>query len=121
MAENLALLSWYAFAVSIMNKTIRFFCQNETRIGLKTISGRKITGLGGKPKGKVQGQSKATYLYRIVEPKTEEHYLQLASSDARSFRQRGVASAFSTSSAILIVIAFKSFSIRFPNILQIAF
>lgn len=74
MAENLALLSWYAIAVLGMNKTIRFFCQDETRIGLKTISGRRITARGVKPKGKVQWQFKATYLYGIVEPKTGEHF-----------------------------------------------
>lgn len=74
MAENLALLSWYGIAVLGMNKTIRFFCQDETRIGLKTISGRKITARGVKPQGKVQWQFKATYLYGIVEPKTGEHF-----------------------------------------------
>ena len=29
---------------------IRFLCQNETRLGLKTISGRKITADGEEPK-----------------------------------------------------------------------
>ena len=53
---------------------VRFFCEDETRIGLKTISGRKITARGVKPKGKVQWQFKATYLYGIVEPATGEHF-----------------------------------------------
>jgi hypothetical protein len=53
---------------------LRFFCQDETRIGLKTISGRKITAKGIKPKGKVQWQFKATYLYGIVEPATGDHF-----------------------------------------------
>ena len=33
---------------------VRFFCQDETRIGLKTISGRKTTAREVKPKAKVQ-------------------------------------------------------------------
>jgi transposase len=41
---------------------------------LKTISGRKITARGVKPKGKVQWQFQATYLYGVVEPKTGENF-----------------------------------------------
>jgi hypothetical protein len=54
--------------------TSAFFCEDETRIGLKTISGRKITARGVKPKRKVQWQFKATYLYGVVEPATGEHF-----------------------------------------------
>lgn len=57
-----------------MSGQVRFFCEDETRIGLKTISGRKITLTGVKPKGKVQWQFKATYLYGVVEPATGEHF-----------------------------------------------
>jgi transposase len=53
---------------------VRFFCQDETRLGRQTSSGRKITTKGVKPKGKVQWQFKATYLYGIVEPATGEHF-----------------------------------------------
>lgn len=53
---------------------VRFFYQDETRIGLKTISGRKITAKGIKPKGKVQWQFQATYLYGVVEPTTGENF-----------------------------------------------
>jgi len=53
---------------------VRYLCQDETRLGLKTISGRKITAKGIKPKGKVQWQFKATYLYGIVEPATGAHF-----------------------------------------------
>jgi len=68
------MLAWYAIAVMGLNGQVRFFCQDETRIGLKTISGRKITAKGVKPKGKVQWQFKATYLYGVVEPATGEHF-----------------------------------------------
>lgn len=74
MPENLAMLSWYALFVMGMSGRIRFFCEDETRIGLKTISGRKITAKGFKPKGQVQWQFKSTYLYGIVEPKTGESF-----------------------------------------------
>lgn len=67
------MLAWYAVAVLELSGPVRFFCQDETRLGLKTISGRKITAKGIKPKGKVQWQFKATYLYGVVEPSTGEH------------------------------------------------
>jgi transposase len=66
-----------AFVVKVIMKIkgkIRFFCQDETRIGLKTISGRKITIKGVKPRGKVQWQFKATYLYGVVELATGENF-----------------------------------------------
>ncbi len=74
LAENLALLAWYAVAVMGLSGRVRYFCQDETRLGLKTISGRKITAKGVKPSGKVQWQFKATYLYGVVEPVTGEHF-----------------------------------------------
>jgi hypothetical protein len=68
------MLAWYAITVMGLSGPVRFFCQDETRLGLKTISGRKITAKGIKPKGKVQWQFKATYLYGIVEPATGAHF-----------------------------------------------
>jgi hypothetical protein len=68
------MLAWYAVAVLGLHGPVRFFCQDETRLGLKTIRGRKITVKGIKPKGKVQWQFKATYLYGIVEPATGAHF-----------------------------------------------
>lgn len=64
------------FAVGVLGLTgqVRFLCEDETRLGLKTISGRKITARGVKPKGKVQWQFQATYLYGVVEPATGEHF-----------------------------------------------
>lgn len=68
------MLAWVAVAVMGLNGRVRFFCEDETRMGLKTLSGRKITRRGIKPKGKVQWQFKATYLYGVVEPATGEHF-----------------------------------------------
>jgi hypothetical protein len=64
------MIAWFVINVIGLSGKVRFFCQDETRIGLKTISGRKITLRGIKPKGKVQWQFKATYIYGIVEPST---------------------------------------------------
>jgi len=65
---------WHAVIVLGMSGQVRFFCQDETRLGLKTLTGRKITSRGVKPRGKVQWQFKATYLYGAVEPSTGEHF-----------------------------------------------
>ncbi|WP_242033590.1 transposase [Phormidium sp. FACHB-592] len=74
LAENLALLAWCAIAAMGLIGQIRFFCQDETRVGLKTISGRKITAKGIKPQGKVQWQFQSTYLHGVVEPATGAHF-----------------------------------------------
>jgi hypothetical protein len=68
------MVSWVAITVMGLGSNIRFLCQEETRIGLKTISGRKITAKGIKPYGKVQWKIEATYLYGVVEPKTGESF-----------------------------------------------
>jgi hypothetical protein len=40
---------------------IKYWCQDETRLGLKTIESRKNTAFGVKPRGKVQWNFKAYY------------------------------------------------------------
>lgn len=57
-----------------VNGKIRFFCGDETRLGLKTLGGRKITACGIKPIGQVQWQFEATYFYGVVEPQTGESF-----------------------------------------------
>ena len=74
LLENLAMLSWVAITMMSNTGKIRFLCEDETRLGLKTISGRKITAKGVKPYGKVQGQFQATYIYGVLEPKIGEHF-----------------------------------------------
>jgi transposase len=54
--------------------TVRYWCQDETRLGLKTIQRRRITAKGVKPIGQVQWHREAFYLYGIVEPKTGESF-----------------------------------------------
>ena len=55
-------------------KGLKYWCQDETRIGLKTIERKKLTALGVKPIGWVQGNFKAYYLYGAVAPQTGESF-----------------------------------------------
>lgn len=68
-------------------KGVKYWCQDETRIGLKTIKRKRITALGVKPKGKVQWNFKAFYLYRAVAPKTGESFgLEFSHLDGLCFQ-----------------------------------
>jgi transposase len=54
--------------------SVRYWSQDETRLGLKTIHRRKITNRGVKPIGIEQWQRETYYLYGIVEPKTGDSF-----------------------------------------------
>jgi hypothetical protein len=47
---------------------VRYWCADESRAGLLTVTGRKLTGLGVKPIGEVQWQFLYRWLYGVVEP-----------------------------------------------------
>jgi DDE superfamily endonuclease len=49
---------------------VRYLCQDETRLGLKTIIGRLITLCGVKPIGETQWHRGCFWLYGVVEPLT---------------------------------------------------
>ncbi|MEG4522409.1 hypothetical protein QUB61_06080 [Microcoleus sp. C2D2] len=51
---------------------LKYWCQDETRFGLKTIERKKNTARCVKPIGLVQGIFKAYYLYGAVAPQTGE-------------------------------------------------
>ncbi|WP_081588123.1 IS630 family transposase [Gloeocapsa sp. PCC 7428] len=70
------MLVWVAHSVLSWSGRgkIRFFCGDETRLGLKTLGGRRITTRGIKPIGQVQWQFEATYFYGVVEPQTGESF-----------------------------------------------
>ena len=57
-------------------KRLRYFCQDETRLGLKTETGRVITARGVKPIVSVQWPREAFWLYGVVEPLTGWHFCQ---------------------------------------------
>jgi transposase len=55
---------------------IRYWTQDESRFGLKTVTRRRITLKQVKPLVKVQWLFKAFYLYGVVEPLTGECIIQ---------------------------------------------
>ncbi|WP_033364715.1 IS630 family transposase [Mastigocladopsis repens] len=54
---------------------MRYWCGDETRVGLKTEPGRLITTKGVKPIGIMQWKRDNFYLYGLVEPLTGEHFI----------------------------------------------
>lgn len=56
------------------NRTICYWCSDESRLGLKTITRRRLTQRGIKPIGPVQWSFKSYYLYGLVEPLTGDHW-----------------------------------------------
>jgi transposase len=55
-------------------KSVRYWCQDESRFDLHTIPGGKITATGVKPVGLVQWESDGYYLYGLVEPKSGTNF-----------------------------------------------
>ena len=55
-------------------KGLKYWCQDETRIGLKTIERKKITARGIKPIVQGRWNFKAYYLYGAVAPQTGESF-----------------------------------------------
>lgn len=56
-------------------RPIRYFAQDESRFGLKTLLGRVITACGVKPIGQWQWLFKAFWVYGAVEPATGTSFL----------------------------------------------
>lgn len=55
---------------------MRYLCQDETRLGLKTQTGKVITAFGVKPVAQVQWQRDNFWLYGVVEPLSGWHFTQ---------------------------------------------
>ena len=53
---------------------IRYWCQDESRLGLKTLGGKIITLQGIKPQGITGWARDNFYLYGLVEPKSGESF-----------------------------------------------
>jgi hypothetical protein len=69
-------------------RPIRYFAQDESRFGLKTIIGRLITACGVKPIGQWQWIFKAFWLYGAVEPATgESFFLQFSHVDTQCYQR----------------------------------
>jgi transposase len=57
-------------------KRVRYLCQDETRVGLKSETGKVITAKGVKPIAPVQWGRDNFWLYGVVEPLTGWHFEQ---------------------------------------------
>ena len=68
------MLKQYYRQVELDSRPIRYFVQDESRFGFKTIIGRLIKGCGVKPRGKWQWLFQAFWLYPAVEPLTGESF-----------------------------------------------
>jgi len=55
-------------------KRLRYLCQDETRVGLKSETGRVITCRGIKPVATVQWQRDNYWIYGVVEPLSGWHF-----------------------------------------------
>lgn len=55
-------------------KRLRYLCQDETRLGLKSETGRVITRRGVKPVVRVQWQRDNYWIYGVVEPLSGWHF-----------------------------------------------
>jgi transposase len=84
----LELITQYAAIMLPNYKNIRYFVQDESRFGLKTIEGRRITLKGVKPIGELQWQFKAFWLYGAVEPLTGDSFFwQFSHVDTECYQQ----------------------------------
>jgi transposase len=54
----------------IANKNIVYWCQDETRVGFRTETGRKITLKGVKPQQRLQWHYDYYYIYGLIDPIT---------------------------------------------------
>lgn len=69
-------------------RPIRYFAQDESRFGLKTLMGRLITACGIKPIGPWQWVFKAFWLYGAVEPATgDSFFLQFSHVDTVCYQR----------------------------------
>jgi transposase len=81
-------LSQHDRQVRQAEREIRYFAQDESRFGLKTIIGRLITVCGIKPIGQWQWLFKAFWLYGAVEPATgESFFLQFSHVDTECYQR----------------------------------
>jgi hypothetical protein len=57
-------------------KRLRYLCQDETRLGLKTLTGKVITARGVKPVAPLLWKRENFWLYGVIEPVSGWHFCQ---------------------------------------------
>ena len=66
---------------------LRYWSQDESRLGLKTITRSVLTALGVKPIGPIQWNYQSFYVYGAVEPLTgDSFFLEFSHLDADCFQ-----------------------------------
>lgn len=81
-------MSQYHRQVLQDERPIRYFAQDESRFGLKTLLGRLISACGVKPIGQWQWLFKAFWLYGAVEPATgASFFLQFSHVDTQCYQE----------------------------------
>jgi transposase len=84
---RLSILTTFYKPDKLSEQTIRFWCMDETRIGLRTITRRPQTAKGIKPVASVQCQYQAYHLYGMVEPLTgKSFFFELSRVDTTCFQ-----------------------------------
>ncbi|MBG1244215.1 hypothetical protein F8R90_24460 [Nostoc sp. NZL] len=57
-------------------KCVHYLCQDETRVGLKTLTGKVITASGVKPTVSVKWERENFWIYGAIEPLTGKYFQQ---------------------------------------------
>ena len=85
---DLELLKQYAQHTLPQFSQIRYFSEDESRFGLKTLVGRLITACGIKPLGQWQWKFQTFWLYGAVEPASGEYFfLQFSHVDTDCYQR----------------------------------
>jgi len=62
-------------ALLARGKRVHYLCQDETRVGMKTLTGKVITAPGVKPTVEVKWERDNFWIYGAIEPLTGDHFL----------------------------------------------
>ena len=85
---DLELLKQYAQHKLPQFSRIRYFSEDESRFGLKTLGGRLISACGIKPLGQWQWKFQTFWLYGAVEPASGEYFfLQFSHVDTDCYQR----------------------------------
>ena len=57
-------------------RCVHYLCQDETRFGLKTLTGKVITASGVKPTVDVKGEREDFWINGAIQPLTGKHFQQ---------------------------------------------
>ena len=75
LTSGLEVIKKYLISPLEQYRKVRYWCGDESRFGLQTITGRLITLTGVKPVGYTQCCFDNFYIYGVVEPLTGENFV----------------------------------------------